>query len=88
MSRYLWNLLLLLDQSVNTVFGPVLNLVLRPVATARFGDPTERLSSVFGKNVDDGSCSGCKFMCKILNWIQPGHCQSSIQPYAGSDADS
>jgi len=88
MSRYLWNLLLLLDQSVNTVTGPLLNLILRPVATARFGAPGETLSSVFGKNVDADACSGCKLICKILNLIQSGHCQKSIEPYEGSDADS
>jgi len=88
MSRYLWNLLLLLDQSVNTVTGPVLNLILRPVATARFGDPGETLSSVFGKNVDADACSGCKFLCKILNMIQSGHCQKSIELSEGSDSDS
>ncbi len=87
MSRYLWNLLLLLDQSVNTVFGPLLNLIFDPIATARFGDPTERLSSVFGKNVQAGACHGCKLICKVLNWIQPNHCIDSIQDYAGSDAD-
>lgn len=88
MSRYLWNLLLLLDQSVNTVFGPVLNLVLRPVPTARFGDPGETLSSVFGKNIDADACEGCKILCKVLNLIQSGHCQKSIETYEGSDADS
>ena len=88
MSRYLWNLLLLLDQSVNTVFGPVLNLVLRPIPTARFGDPGETLSSVFGKNVDADACVGCKLLCRFLNLIQPGHCRKSIEPYEGSDADS
>jgi hypothetical protein len=87
MSRYFWNLLLILDQGTNTALGPLLNLVLRPEPAARFGDPTETLSSVFGKNVRDGSCKGCKVICGVLNWIQPGHCQISIETDAGSRAD-
>lgn len=87
MARYFWNLLLILDQAANAVFGPLLNLLFRPEDAARFGDPVERLSSVFGKNVRDGKCKGCRFICTILNKINPGHCQNSIQPYAGGDAD-
>lgn len=87
MGRYFWNLLLLLDQAANTVFGPLLNLLFRPEDSARFGDPVERLSSVFGKNVRDGKCKGCRLICVVLNKINPGHCANSIQPYAGGDAD-
>jgi hypothetical protein len=86
-AKYFWNLLLILDQSVNTVFGPLLNLVLRPEPSARFGDPGETLSSVFGKNVRDGKCMGCRIICGFLNWVQPGHCPDSIEPDEGSRAD-
>lgn len=86
-SRYFWNVLLIIDQGTNTILGPVLNLVLHPEPASRFGDPTETLSSVFGKNVRDGSCKGCRFMCRVLNVIQPGHCEMSIETDAGSRAD-
>jgi hypothetical protein len=87
MLHYLWNLLLILDQTVNTVLGPILNLILRPVPSARFGDPGETLSSVFGKNVKAGACSGCKVICKLLNLIQKGHCPDSIEIDEGTRAD-
>lgn len=87
MARYFWNLLLILDQAVNTVFGPLLNLVLRPADSARFGDPGETLSSVFGKNVHAGKCMGCRLICGALNWIQPGHCPDSIESDEGARAD-
>lgn len=85
LSTYLWNLLLLVDQGVNTVAGPLLNLALRPKA-ARFGDPDETLSSVLGKNVQAGECRGCKQICRLLNWIDPGHCQTSIESDEGGRA--
>lgn len=87
MARYFWNLLLLLDQAVNTVFGPLLNFLLRPEPSARFGDPRERLSSVFGKNVRAGKCKGCRLMCIVLNWLNTNHCANSIQSTEGSEAD-
>jgi hypothetical protein len=87
MATYFWNLLLILDQTVNAVFGPLLNLILRPESSARFGDPGETLSSVFGKNVKAGACAGCKLICKLLNLIQKGHCPDSIETDEGSRAD-
>jgi len=80
--RWLWNVLIWIDQGANVVFAPMLNLALRPAA--RFGDPDETLSSVFGKNVRTGACVGCRVMCWFLNRIDPEHCNKSIEPNAGS----
>jgi hypothetical protein len=84
-SRYLWNILVLIDQAVNVVLGPLLNLLLQPKA-ARFGDPDETLSSVFGKNVQAGKCIGCRLVCRVLNRIDPGHCETSIEGDEGAKA--
>lgn len=78
MKRWAWNLLLSLDQFANVLFAPLLNRALRPTA-ARFGDPDETLSSVFGKNVQSGNCIGCRLVCRFLNWIDPSHCQENIE---------
>ncbi len=83
--RYGWNLLIALDQLANVFFGPLLNLLLRPKA-AQFGDPDETLSSVFGKNVRAGECRGCRLVCRLLNRIDPGHCQASIEEDEGGKA--
>ena len=83
MSVYLWNVLLTIDQAANVIFAPVLNIVLRPKA-ARFGDPDETLSSVFGKNVRKGECTGCKLICWLLGKIDPNHCQMSTEEDEGS----
>lgn len=82
MKRWFWNVLITIDQGANTVAGPVLNWILRP-QVARFGDPDETLSSVFGKNLTSGQCRGCRLVCRILNWIDPRHCETSIEKDEG-----
>lgn len=77
MKRYFWNLLIAVDQGCNVLFGPALNALLRP--KARFGDPDESLSSVFGKGVRNGDCKLCRRICRLLNRIDPGHCDNSIE---------
>lgn len=78
MTPYLWNLLVALDQLANALLSPLLNLILRPTV-ARFGHPDETLSSVFGKNVEAGACVGCRLICRLLHWLDPGHCEKSIE---------
>lgn len=85
LKAYGWNLLVALDNFANVLLSPLLNLLLRPKA-ARFGDPDETLSSVFGKNVRAGKCYGCRLVCRLLNKIDPGHCQASIEDDEGSKA--
>lgn len=85
MKRWFWNVLIGIDQLANAAAGPVLNFTLRPQA-ARFGDPDETLSSVFGKNVQTGECRGCRLACRVLNWIDPGHCHTSIEKDEGGNA--
>lgn len=85
MKKYLWNIVVLIDQALNTVFGPLLN-VLFGVKEHRFGDPDETLSSVLGKNVQDGECVGCKFICRVLNWLDPNHCAENIETDRGDRA--
>lgn len=83
MKRWFWNILLSLDQLANVLFAPLLNATLRPAA-ARFGDPDETLSSVLGKNIQSGECVCCRLVCRVLNWIEPGHCQTSIESDEGA----
>lgn len=70
MKRYLWNLLLLLDQALNTLTG---------------GDPRERVSSRAGKAMRKGRRWAC-ILCGFLNWFERDHCIKSIQPEAGGEA--
>ena len=74
MSRYFWNILIWVDQGVNVLLAPLLNLIFR---IDGFGDPDETLSSVFGKY--SGQCVMCYRICKILHWIDKGHCEKSIE---------
>ena len=76
MLDYLWNVLIWIDQGVNVLVAPVLNLVLRP-KLGRFGNPDETLSSVFGKNSDN--CNLCRYICWALNFIEKDHCKKSIE---------
>ena len=60
---YLWNILISLDQLVNTL---------------TFGNPDETLSSRWGKGARR-ECKFCTLMCKILDPIDPKHCANSIE---------
>ncbi len=68
--RYLWNILISLDQLANTLLG---------------GDPDETISSRMGKHVAKRSCPFCIFMCKLLNLIDKNHCRKSIEEDEGKD---
>lgn len=83
--RYIWNILILFDQAVNVIFGPLLNMILRP-KKSKFGDPDETLSSVMGKNVQDNECVGCKLICKLLHLIDKDHCVNNVERDRGFDA--
>lgn len=76
-TKWFRNSFMALDQLVNALFGWLLNLILRP--KFRFGDSDETLSSVFGKNVQAGSCKFCGWICRLLNKIDPNHCAKSIE---------
>lgn len=85
MKKWLWNVFVSFNQCCNVVFGPLLNLILRP-KQARFGDPDETLSSVLGKGVANGDCRLCRPVCRVLNWIDPNHCQLNQESDEGTNA--
>lgn len=68
--RYLLNLLILLDQAVNTIAG---------------GSPNETISERAAKARNDGRSWGC-VLCRFLNWINPGHCDNALTSTIGDDA--
>lgn len=71
MKRWLWNLLIALDQLANTVLG---------------GDPDETLSSRMGKQIAQRKCLLCRLVCKVLDRFEVNHCQKSIEADEGKDA--
>lgn len=77
MYKYFWNVLIWIDQGFNVIFGVMLNPFIR--SGNKFGNPDETLSSVFGKNVREGKCKGCHFICKLLHRLDPDHCKKSIE---------
>ena len=79
MLTWLWNILISIDQFINVLFGPLLNWLLRP--KAKFGDPDETLSSVFGKNKKN--CKTCYFICMALHLLDKNHCEESIETDEG-----
>lgn len=79
MIKYIGRILISLDQLVNVVAGPVLNLLTSDKAY-RFGNEDETLSSVMGKNIEAGHCRGCRFLCRyVLHPIDRNHCRDSIE---------
>lgn len=63
MWKYFHNLLVSIDQTVNTLFG---------------GDPDETISSRSAKAQLEGKRWGC-IMCKFLDFLDPGHCANNIE---------
>ena len=81
--RYWQRVLLWLDQGINVLLGPLLNLFVRP-GGARFGDEDETPSSVFGKNARRGTCPFCTWVCRwILHPIDRHHCEDAIEADEG-----
>jgi hypothetical protein len=68
--RYLLNLLILLDQAGNTLTG---------------GSPNETISERAAKARNEGKEWGC-VLCRVLNWINPGHCDNALTSTIGDDA--
>lgn len=67
---YVWNLLIALDQLLNTLLA---------------GDPDETLSSRMGKYVQRGrGWLPCQ-LCKLLDWLfkDKDHCINNIEPDEG-----
>jgi hypothetical protein len=69
--KYLWNVLVALDQFINTLFG---------------GDPDETISSRMGKHlIKHDKCPFCIFLCKALNLFEKDHCIKRIEADEGKD---
>ena len=67
---YGWRVLLAIDQFFNALTG---------------GDEDETISSRIGKAVERKSpCWICHTLCKMLHWIDPNHCQESIEHDEGN----
>lgn len=63
MKEYFWNILISVDQSLNTLFG---------------GNPDETISSRAGKAAEEGRAWGC-YLCKVLDWFDKDHCINNIE---------
>jgi len=70
--KYIWNNLIAIDQLFNTVTG---------------GDPDETISSRVGKRMRSGNPGYlARSLCYILEKLDPGHCQDSIEDDEGKDS--
>lgn len=70
LGRYLLNYAVLLDQAANTVAG---------------GSPNETISERAAKARVDDRIWGC-VLCKVLGWLNPGHCDRALASTIGDDA--
>jgi hypothetical protein len=68
--RYLLNYAVLIDEAANTVLG---------------GSPNETISERAAKARNEGRKWGC-LLCRFLNWIKQGHCDSALKSTIGDDA--
>ena len=63
MRKYIWNLLVSLDQHVNVILG---------------GKPDETISSRAGKAVEEGK-TWAVILCRVLHVFDKNHCAKSIE---------
>lgn len=75
-------LVISIDQDFNVWLSPILNQFL-PLGGSRFGYEDETLSSVFAKNAQHARW--CCVMCKLLNFLEPDHCNKSIERDEGEE---
>lgn len=68
--RYLMNLLILLDQALNTIAA---------------GSPNETISERAARARNAGREWGC-VLCRFLDWINPNHCDKALTSTIGDDA--
>ncbi len=73
LKKYFWNLLIAIDQLLNTIL---------------LGDPDETISSRLGKFLDlpkdKWRYKVANFICKILRKFDENHCRKSIEKDEGS----
>ena len=71
MKKYFWNVLIGIDQLANAVL---------------LGDPDETMSSRMGKSLRaKEKCFLCKYICWLLDKIDPKHCRDAIEEDEGKD---
>lgn len=70
MTKWAWNILVSLDQLVNTILG---------------GDPDETVSSRAAKAAAAGRPWGC-ILCRLLDKLDPGHCARVVEMDEGGNA--
>jgi hypothetical protein len=68
--RFALNLLIIIDEVGNTLTG---------------GSPNETISERAAKAQADGKTWGC-VLCRVLDWIQKGHCADALTATIGDDA--
>jgi len=64
MKQYLWNILISIDQFINTLFN---------------GNPDETISSRVGKHIRNGDKGWRLWLCKALHLLDKNHCIKSIE---------
>lgn len=70
-AKYMRNVLVAIDQLVNTICG---------------GDPDETISSRAGKLVRKGNRGPAYLLCLLLNKLDKDHCKKYIEEDEGDDA--
>lgn len=80
LSAYLFSVALTIDQSGNVICQHLFNALLITRHGYRFGNEDEVISSVIGKNQQRNTLTLLgKALAAMLNAIDPGHTQKSIE---------
>jgi len=80
--RWVWDLLIAIDQFANVLLKWPLNRIF---GIEGFGYPDETMSSVLGKHY--GECKLCRSVCRVLSKILGDrHCRRAIEADEGEQA--
>jgi len=81
-SKLLFSIAQCIDELGNVAYQELWNdLLITPDSIFLFGNPSERMSSVIGKNLEAGTLTKTgMWLNNQLNKIQPNHTIISIQP--------
>lgn len=72
LKRYFWNILVSIDQLLNTILA---------------GDPDMTISGRAGRAVNEGRCRLCKAFCKFVDWFDKDHCKKTAAKEADEGLD-
>ena len=76
---YLVNVAISIDQTMNVIMNPILNLIMIKDKNVKFGNPDQTISYVIGRNwIDNNLTNFGRFWRWFLDTIEVNHCLIAV----------